>query len=55
VKRSASLALVHRTLSGGTPDSPARQTRVPFRLPFALLFEPFSWSFYWLIVNLWHL
>jgi hypothetical protein len=20
-----------------------------------LCFEPFSWSFYWLIVNLWHL
>jgi hypothetical protein len=39
----------------GTPDSPVRQTRVPFGLPFALLFEPFSWSFYWFIVNLWHL
>jgi hypothetical protein len=38
-----------------TPDSPVRQTRVPFGLSFALLFEPFSWSFYWLIVNLWHL
>jgi hypothetical protein len=26
------------------------------RLSLALsLFEPFSWSFYWLIVNLWHL
>jgi hypothetical protein len=34
---------------------PVRQTRVPFGLSFALLFEPFSWSFYWLIVNLWHL
>jgi hypothetical protein len=33
-------ALVHRTLSGGTPDSPVRQTRVPFGLSFALLFEP---------------
>jgi hypothetical protein len=39
----------------GAPDSPVRQTRVPSRLSFALLFEPFSWSFYWLIVNLWHL
>jgi hypothetical protein len=43
----------------GAPDSvrcsPVRQTRVPFGLSFALLFEPFSWSFYWLIVNLWHL
>jgi hypothetical protein len=27
---------------------------VPSLLSFALLFEPFSWSFYWLIVNLWH-
>jgi hypothetical protein len=26
-----------------------------FRLSLALLFEPFSWSFYWLIVSLWHL
>jgi hypothetical protein len=41
--------------SPGAPDSPVRQTRVPFGLSFALLFEPFSWSFYWLIVNLWHL
>jgi hypothetical protein len=32
-----------------------RQTRVPSGLSFALLFEPFSWSFYWLVVNLWHL
>jgi hypothetical protein len=55
VKSSASSALVHRTLSGGTPDSPVRQTRVPFGLSFALLFETFSWSFYWLIVNLWHM
>jgi hypothetical protein len=39
----------------GAPDSPVRQTRVPSGLSFALLFEPFSWSFYWLIVNLWHL
>jgi hypothetical protein len=55
VTSSSWSALVHRTLSGGTPDSPVRQTRVPFGLSFALLFEPFSWSFYWLIVNLWHL
>jgi hypothetical protein len=25
------------------------------RLSLALFVEPFSWSFYWLIVNLWHL
>jgi hypothetical protein len=29
--------LVHRTLSGGTPDSPVRQTRGAFGCPFALL------------------
>jgi hypothetical protein len=46
---------VHRTLSGGTPDSPVRQTRAHFGYPFALLVEPNSWSFYWLSVNLWHL
>jgi hypothetical protein len=39
----------------GAPDSPVRQTRVPSGKSFALLIEPFSWSFYWLIVNLWHL
>jgi hypothetical protein len=47
--------LVHRTLSGGAPDSPVRQTREHFGCPLLSLFEPFSWSFYWLIVNLWHL
>jgi hypothetical protein len=39
----------------GAPDSPVRQTRVPFGLSLAFLFEPFSWSLYWLIVKLWHL
>jgi hypothetical protein len=29
-------SLVHRTLSGGTPDSPVRQTRAAFGLSFAL-------------------
>jgi hypothetical protein len=38
------------TGQSGAPDQGA--FRVVF---FALLFEPFSWSFYWLIVNLWHL
>jgi hypothetical protein len=28
--------VVHRTLSGGTPDSPVRQTRAAFGLSFAL-------------------
>jgi hypothetical protein len=27
--------VVHRTLFGGTPDSPVRQTRVPFGMSFA--------------------
>jgi hypothetical protein len=27
---------VHRTLSGGIPDSPVRQTRVPFGMSLAL-------------------
>jgi hypothetical protein len=41
--------------SPGAPDSPVRQTRAHFDCPLLCLFEPFSWSFYWLIVNLWHL
>jgi hypothetical protein len=32
---------VHRTLSGGTPDSPVRQTRAHFGCLLLLLFEPF--------------
>jgi hypothetical protein len=32
-----------------------RQTRAHFGYPFAPFVEPFSWSFYWLFVNLWHL
>jgi hypothetical protein len=31
-----SISLVHRTLSGGTPDCPVRQTRAAIRLSFAL-------------------
>jgi hypothetical protein len=42
-------------MSGGTPDSPVRQTRAHFGYPFALFVEPNTWSFYWLSVNLWHL
>jgi hypothetical protein len=41
VASSASSALVHRTLSGGTPDSPVRQTRVPLGCLLLYLFEPF--------------
>jgi hypothetical protein len=33
-------SLVHRTLSGGAPDSPVRQTRAHFGYPFALLLNP---------------
>jgi hypothetical protein len=32
---------VHRTLSGGTPDSPVRQIRVPLGCLLLSLFEPF--------------
>jgi hypothetical protein len=35
--------LVHRTLSGGTPDSPVRQTRAAFGCLWLFLFEPFLW------------
>jgi hypothetical protein len=35
------ITLVHRTLSGGTPDSPVRQTRVHFGCLLLLCFEPF--------------
>jgi hypothetical protein len=35
-----SIALVHRTLFGGTPDSPVRQTRVLFGFFYSFLFEP---------------
>jgi hypothetical protein len=33
--------LVHRTLSGGAPDSPVRQTRTHFSCLLLSLFEPF--------------
>jgi hypothetical protein len=41
VKSLAWSSLVHRTLSGGTPDSPVRQTRVAFGYPFLSLLNPF--------------
>jgi hypothetical protein len=37
------------TGQSGAPDQGA------FGCPFALFVEPFSWSFYWPFVNLWHL
>jgi hypothetical protein len=33
--------LVHRTLSGGAPDSPVRQTRATFGYPLLFLLNPF--------------
>jgi hypothetical protein len=55
VKSSRWSTLVHRTLSGGAPDSPVRQTRATF----GFLFTPFFWdltcSFDWFVLNLWHL
>jgi hypothetical protein len=33
-------SLVHRTLSGGTPDSPVRQTRGAFDYPLLSLLNP---------------
>jgi hypothetical protein len=38
-------SLVHRTLSGGAPDSPVRQTRAAFGLSFALFILTLSWTF----------
>jgi hypothetical protein len=34
-------SLVHQTLSGGTPDSPVRQTRAHFSCLLLFVFEPF--------------
>jgi hypothetical protein len=34
------MVLVHRTLSGGTPDSPVRQTRVLFGFFCSFLLNP---------------
>jgi hypothetical protein len=55
VRSWASSSLVHRTLFGGTPDSPVRQTRAAFGYPLLFLLNPFLGHFYWLSVNLWHL
>jgi hypothetical protein len=35
------ISLVHRTLSGGAPDSLVRQTRAAFGCLLLFLFEPF--------------
>jgi hypothetical protein len=46
--------VVHRTLSGGTPDSPVRQTRAHFGILLLFHFEPFLGLFIGFVVNLWH-
>jgi hypothetical protein len=33
--------VVHQTLSGGTPDSPVRQTKAAFGYPLLFLLNPF--------------
>jgi hypothetical protein len=49
--------LVHRTLSGGAPDSQVRT--LVHRTHFGFLFAPFFWSltrsFYWFVLNHWHM
>jgi hypothetical protein len=62
VRSSAWSPLVHRTLSGGAPDTVrwcTVQSGAPdqrcLRLSLALFVEPNTWSFYWLSVNLWHM
>jgi hypothetical protein len=41
VASSELISLVHRTLSGGTSDSPVRQIRAAFSCLLLFLFEPF--------------
>jgi hypothetical protein len=55
-------SLVHRTLSGGAPDTVrwhTGQSGAPdqgtLRLSFALLIWTLSWSFHLFVVSLWHL
>jgi hypothetical protein len=47
--------VAHRTLSGGTPDSPVCQTRAAFGFFCSFIFEPYLGPFYWFVLNLWHL
>jgi hypothetical protein len=35
------ISLVHRTLFGGTPDSPVRQNKAAFGWFYSFLFEPY--------------
>jgi hypothetical protein len=39
----------------GAPDSSVCQTRAAFGLSFALFIWTLSWTFYWFVLNLWHL
>jgi hypothetical protein len=55
VKSLSWSTLVHRTLSGGTPDCPVRQTRASFGFLFAPSFWDLTCSFDWFVLNLWHL
>jgi hypothetical protein len=41
VASSELISLVHRTLSGGTPDSPVRQTRAAFGCLLVFYVNPF--------------
>jgi hypothetical protein len=41
-------SLVHQTVRCARPGQPSGYLLLS-------LFEPFSWSFYWFVVNLWHL
>jgi hypothetical protein len=43
------------SLSGGTPDSPVRQTRVPSVAPLLLYFDSCLVLFIGFMLNLWHL
>jgi hypothetical protein len=54
--------LVHRTISGGAPDTirwHTGQSGAPDQgslwLSFALFIWTLSWTFYWFVLNLWHL
>jgi hypothetical protein len=49
VKSLSWSTLLHRTLSGGTPDSPVRQTRVPSVIPCSLCLNPFLGPFIGLV------
>jgi hypothetical protein len=55
VRSSSWSTLVHRTLSGGTPDSPVRQTRAASVSFLLLSLETLTCSFDWFVLNLLHL